>query len=131
MLYHLIEADTWNANRDDFDALLDIAPDYGVFINGHTFEVDLFQSGLQEAFAEAMDNLGRSARAKERMAGWAKDMETLEVETFVKDIENVGKGRFAQRLASIIVESDLKHCPQYIVDGVQYVSSRCKYILCT
>lgn len=127
MLYHLIDAETWNANLDDFETLLGIAPDYGVFINDHTFEVDLFQAGLQDAFAEAMGGLGRSARARERMKGWAEDPDTLEVETFLKDIENVGKGRFAQRLASIIVESDLVNCPQYIVDGVKYVSSKCKH----
>lgn len=125
MLVHLVDEATWEAH--DFHGLLAIAPEYGVLMNGHTFEVDLFQSGLQEAFAEAMDNLGRSAQARERMKGWAEDPDTLEVETFLKDIKNVGKGRFAQRLASIIVESDLTHCAQYIIDGVKYVSSRCKH----
>lgn len=125
MLVHLVDEATWEAH--DFDGLLAIAPKYGVLMNGHTFEVDLFQSGLQEAFAEAMDDLGRSARARERMKGWAEDPDTLDVETFLKDIENVGKGRFAQRLASIIVESGLTHCPQYIADGVKYVSSKCKH----
>lgn len=127
MLYHVIDADTWNANRENFEALLEFATDYGIFLNGHTFEVDLFQCGLQEAFAEAMDSLGRSAIARKRMRGWVEDPDTLDVETLLKDIENVGKGRFAQRLASIIVESDLTHCPQYIADGVKYVSSKCKH----
>ncbi|MCB2141456.1 AAA family ATPase [bacterium] len=122
ILIHLVDGDTWAAQ--DFDGLFAIAPQYGVYVNSHTFEVDLFQSGLHEAFTEAMDNLGRSARARERMKGWAEDPVTLEVETFLKDIENVGKGRFAQRLASIIVESDLTQCPQYIVDGVKYVSNK-------
>jgi putative ATP-dependent endonuclease of OLD family len=125
MLTHLVDRATWEAQ--DFDSLLALAPQYGVFTNEHTFEVDLFNSGLQDAFAEAMDGLSRNARAKERMKGWAMAPDTLEVETFLKDIENVGKGRFAQRLASIIVESDLTQCPQYISDSVIYVSSKCKY----
>jgi putative ATP-dependent endonuclease of OLD family len=125
MLAHLVDEATWKAH--DFDGLLAIAPEHGVLMNGHTFEVDLFRSGLQEAFAEAMDDLGRSARAGERMKGWAQEPNTLDVEMFLKDIENVGKGRFAQRLASIIVESDLTYCPQYIADGVKYVSGRCKH----
>ncbi len=125
MLVHLVDAATWKAH--DFEGLLAIAPQYGVCMNGHTFEVDLFHSGLQDAFAEAMEDLGRSARAQERMKGWAEDPDSLEVETFLKDIENVGKGRFAQRLASIIVESDLTHCPQYILEGVKHVSSKCKH----
>lgn len=127
MLYHVIDAETWNANHDNCETLLGFATEYGVFLNGHTFEVDLFQCGLQEAFAEAMDGLGRSALSRNRMRGWAEDPDTLDVERFLRDIENVGKGRFAQRLASIIVESDLTYCPQYIADGVKYVSSKCKH----
>lgn len=125
MLVHLVDKATREAM--DFDGLLAIAPNYGIYMNGHTFEVDLFQSGLHGAFVEAMENIGRNNRAIERMRGWAEDPVTLEVERFLKDIENVGKGRFAQRLASIIVESDLMHCSKYIVDGVKYVSSKCKY----
>lgn len=125
MLVHLVDETTWKAQ--DFEGLLAIAPQFGVCMNGHTFEVDLFRSGLQNAFAEAMDDLARSARARERMKGWAEDPTRLKVEKFLNDIYNVGKGRFAQRLASIIVKSDLKQCPQYVVDGVKYVSSRCKH----
>jgi putative ATP-dependent endonuclease of OLD family len=109
MLTHLVDRATWEAQ--DFDSLLALAPQYGVFTNEHTFEVDLFNSGLQDAFAEAMDGLSRNARAKERMKGWAMAPDTLEVETFLKDI----------------VESDLTQCPQYISDSVIYVSSKCKY----
>lgn len=125
MLVHLVDEDTWEAK--DFDDLLAIAAQYGVYMNSHTFEVDLFQSGLHEAFAEAMEDLGRSTRARERMKGWAEDPAMLDVEVFLKDIERVGKGRFAQRLASIIVTSGLMQCPKYIVDGVKYVSSRCRH----
>lgn len=125
MLVHLLDEVTWKAAG--FDGRFTLAPEYGVFINGHTFEVDLFQSGLQEAFAKAMDHLGSSARARERMRNWAQDPAKLDAETFLKDVESVGKGRFAQRLASIIVDSGLTHCPQYIIDGVKYVSSQCKH----
>lgn len=127
MLYYVMDTDTWNAHNEDFDALLKRAPDYGVFLNAHTFEVDLFQCGLQEAFAEAMDSLGRSAHARKRMRGWAEDPDTLDVKVFLKDIENVGKGRFAQRLASIVIESGLTECPQYIADGVNYVASNSQH----
>lgn len=124
MLAHFVEKAIWEAQ--DFESLLALAPKYGVFMNRHTFEVDLFKCGLQDAFAEAMEGLGRNAKAKERMKGWAIDPNTLAVETFLKDIENVGKGRFAQRLASIIFKSNLTNCPPYISDGVTYVSSKIK-----
>ena len=125
MLIHLVDEATWEEH--DFDGLLAIAPKYGVLMNGHTFEVDLFQEGFQEAFAEAMEHLGRSAQARARMKSWAEYPDTLDVEAFLRDIENVGKGRFAQRLASVIVASGLTHCPQYIVDAVKYVSGKCKH----
>lgn len=125
MLAHLVDETTWEAK--DFDALLAMAPKYGVYMNAHTFEVDLFRSGLHEAFAEAMETLVASEAAQTRMKQWAKAPTTLDVEAFLKDIDAVGKGRFAQRLASIIVESDLTQCPKYVVDGVKYVSNRCEH----
>ncbi len=123
MLVHLVDEATWQAK--DFDGRLAIAPKYGVCMNSHTFEVDLFKSGLHEAFAKAMDSLGGSTRARERMKRWAKTPTRLDVEPFLTDIENVGKGRFAQRLASVIADSGLTACPKYVLNGVKYVASKC------
>ena len=123
MLVHLVDEATWQAK--DFDGRLAIAPKYGVCMNSHTFEVDLFKSGLHEAFAKAMDSLGGNTRARERMKRWAKTPTRLDVEPFLTDIENVGKGRFAQRLASVIADSGLTACPKYVLNGVKYVASKC------
>jgi putative ATP-dependent endonuclease of OLD family len=123
MLAHLVDEGTWDAN--DFDALLRLAPNYGVFLNSHTFEVDLFQVGLHDAFEEAMKSLGGNSKIRERMKIWAAAPGTLDVDAFLKDIESVGKGRFAQRLASIIVESNLTACPKYILKGVEHVADKC------
>lgn len=125
MLAHLVEDDIWDANS--FDELLAMAPKYGVYMNAHTFEVDLFKSGLQDAFAEAMGTVCATDAARMRMREWAKDPAGLDIDAFLKDIEAVGKGRFAQRLASIIVEARLTSCPTYVVDGVKYVSERCNF----
>lgn len=123
MLAHLVDKKTRDAN--DFDALLKRAPEYGVFINSHTFEVDLFKAGLHDAFAVAMESLGCSGKIQERMRNWAAAPETLDVDAFLKDIESAGKGRFAQRLASIIVESHLKASPKYILKAVKHVADKC------
>lgn len=125
MLNRLVDEATWE--KKSFDYLLANAPKFGVCMNGHTFEVDLFKCGLHEAFAETMEALGGTTRAKERMKQWANEPNTLEVGTFLTDIETVGKGRFAQRLASVVADSGLMACPNYILDGVKYVSSRCKH----
>ena len=113
---------------NEFDALLELAPRHGVYLNGHTFEVDLFHSGVHDAFADAMRHLTRTkAPRRERMKAWASKPDTLDAEQFLKDIEAVGKGRFAQRLASIIHESAIEACPAYILDGVKYVASKCEH----
>lgn len=124
MLSHLVDKETWDAN--EFDDLLEMAPSYGVFLNSHTFEVDLFRAGLQAAFAESMSEVGVSALMRRRMKQWAAKPASLNVRRFLRDIESVGKGRFAQRLASVIVDSGVKVCPEYIANGVKYVADACK-----
>jgi putative ATP-dependent endonuclease of OLD family len=124
MLVRLVNEETWNHN--EFDDLLGMAPAHGIFMNSYTFEVDLFLAGLHDAFAEAMNALGTTDGERERMAEWAADPETLDAEFFLSDIESVGKGRFAQRLASIVVGSSLTECPEYILKGLKHVAKKCR-----
>lgn len=108
------------------DRLLQVAADHGLFMNSHTLEVDLFQAGLEAEFVETMTAVGVSEPMKVRMQQWAADATTLDTDAFLKDIEAVGKGRFAQRLACVISESETVACPDYITKGVEYVAARCK-----
>lgn len=123
MLKQLIDTGTWQ--RNSFEAILKLSHKYGIFMNSDTFEIDLFRAGLHDAFAEAMEDVGINNKMIERMNSWATDPKTLKKRIFLKDIESVGKGRFAQRLASIIVDSDLKGCPNYILKGVKHVVKEC------
>lgn len=123
MMAALVDEATWDAC--DFDDLLEMAPDKGVFINSHTFEVDLFRAGLAGEFAEAMGAIGGN-QMKTRMQGWADDTDALDVDAFLRDMESVGKGRFAQRLASIIAESGTDACPKYVAKGVKCVADKCR-----
>jgi len=123
MVRAIVDEKTWNANN--FKDFLKMAPDKGMFMNSHTFEVDLFKAGLATEFAEAMNTVDTSASMKERIRDWAEDTDSLDIDAFLKDIETVGKGRFAQRLACIIAESVKKECPEYIANGVKYVVDRC------
>ena len=100
---------------------LKMAPDNGVFLNEYTFEVDLFKCGYEESFYHAMEGVCSVnvaiTRAKDRM-----DTKTIpDVERFIKDIGYIGKGRFAQRLASHINSSKCKNCPAYIIKAIDYV----------
>ncbi len=123
MVIAIVDEKTWNANNSK--NLLKMAPDKGIFMNSHTFEVDLFTSGLADEFVETMNFVGTHEAMKKRMQDWAGDIDSLDVDLFLKDIETVGKGRFAQRLACIITESGTEECPEYIVNGVKYVADRC------
>lgn len=95
---------------------------YGVFSNIDTLEVDLFN---EEKFTESIiETLRETSWSEERKAwidGWEANPETLHVESYLKLIEVVGKGRFAQRLASRI--EDVAP-PTYIANAVAYVVER-------
>ncbi|MBE3037636.1 MAG: AAA family ATPase [Chloroflexi bacterium] len=116
----------------DLNDLIVMAPDVGVFLNTHTFEVDLVKSGLGEEFVETMNEVGTNEKMKERMKTVAADPSLLDdpfgddVASFLSDIDTVGKGRFAQRLASIIAKSGTVACPEYIIAGVKHVADQCK-----
>lgn len=124
MMEPLIDKKLWDAAS--FDEILNIAPKNGVFINTHTFEVDLFKCGLAGKFVEAMNGLTVSKQMQERMQAWAADIDNLDIDVFLRDIETLGKGRFAQRLASIILGSGIKKCPKYVLEGIKFVTDRCR-----
>jgi len=103
-------------------ALLKIAPTVGLFLNQHTLEVDLFESGLQAGITATLIELAESAAAKARAEAWRKDPKNYDKARMLSDIAAIGKGRFAQRLASNIRD---KTCPQYIMSAFHYVATRC------
>ena len=90
----------------------------GVFVGEDTFEIDLFKSGRHKSMCITLTELTKSGAAQKRAAGWNAAPETLDPIRFIKDIEAIGKGRFAQRLATRI-SKDI--CPQYIRDAITYI----------
>lgn len=120
MVYALVDNETWE--ESDYDTLLAMAPELGVFVNNHTLEVDLFYGGLCEQITQTMSEVSDSDAIKNRAKTfWQVDEKTWNDNQMLKDIESIGKGRFAQRLASIIEKSKTKKCPKYILDGIKYV----------
>ncbi len=123
MLQHLFTSELWE--ESDYEAILDSSSQNGVFINDHTLEIDLFKSGLHECFKSVMEQLSSNSAAKSRMEFWSTNPAELDPIQFLKDIEEVGKGRFAQRLASIIDRNKSKKCPKYIIEGIAHVLEKC------
>jgi len=106
------------------DELLRKAPDYGLFLNDYTFEVDLFKSNHHNSMCKALQELTENTEAINRALQWSDHPETLNEIQFLKDIEAIGKARFAQRYASILQSFKGKECPKYILEAIQYVANK-------
>lgn len=122
MLPELMSPEEWDALT--FRQLQRRARSLGVFMNDHTLEVDLFRSGREVEFALAMNETASSAKQKERMEAWALSPESLDVRRFLHDIDAVGKGRFAQRLAFHIASSATHEMPDYLREGLERIKAR-------
>jgi putative ATP-dependent endonuclease of the OLD family len=97
-----------------------IASGLGIFLNEQTFEIDLFLAGNQEKMCDVLAELTANGAATKRAMALKQDPATIDRKQFLKDIEEVGKGRFSQRLASVL---DGAVCPKYISDAINYVSN--------
>lgn len=92
---------------------------YGVFTNIDTLEVDLFEDG--DFRAPILATLRDENLSEERTSwvdDWEDDPDTLHIGNYLKLIEAVGKGRFAQRLASRIAGLEP---PRYIQSAIEFV----------
>ncbi|WP_122613444.1 ATP-dependent nuclease [Pseudomonas viridiflava] len=106
-------------NFNDFEARCD---GYGVFTNVDTLEVDLFEDG--DFVAPILATLRDEDLSDERSAwvdGWEDDPDTLDIVNYIKVIEAIGKGRFAQRLASRVAGVEP---PLYIQSAIDFVVRR-------
>ncbi|ABF12347.1 ATP-dependent nuclease [Cupriavidus metallidurans] len=106
----------------DYDDFCLRCEDFGIFSNFVTLEVDLFDD--QDFTGEIIATLRESNWSEERRAwidAWEDDPDKLNAENYLKLIDGVGKGRFAQRLASKIVGAIP---PEYISKAISYVVNR-------
>jgi len=107
---------------DDYDDFSDACDEHGVFTNIKTLEVDLFND---DNFTESIvDTLLEGPFGKDRKAlidEWKKDPTKLDTEQYLAMIEDIGKGRFAQRLVDRI--SDVEP-PGYISRAIKFVAGR-------
>lgn len=118
----LLPPKTW----DDLTGnnLLKLAPSRGVFLNEFTFEVDVFNAGAEEHFQKTAKGLSGNKKMHARFKALAEDPDSLDEKLFLKDIDSIGKGRFAQRLASTLRAADADVCPTYIKDALEYMREK-------
>jgi putative ATP-dependent endonuclease of OLD family len=103
-------------------ARLVLAAKKGLFLNGYTFEVDLFKCGRHKSMAKTLTELAEFEPAKERAQQWRDDPAQLDPEALLRDIDAIGKGRFGQRLAGNLRNNE---CPPYIKGAIEYVAAKC------
>ncbi|MBY5590904.1 AAA family ATPase [Rhizobium leguminosarum] len=94
--------------------------DFGVFMNHHTLEVDLYEDFWEEIL-DTLDEANLSQPKQELVASWIEEPDDMKSDEMLKMIETIGKGRFAQRLASRI--EGMKP-PGYISDAIKFVVDR-------
>lgn len=109
--------------EESFETICVLAKENGIFINNYELEIDLFNCGQHDAICETIIELSENSRAKDRARTWRDSHESLDAEQLLKDITQISKGRFAQRLAMRISGTS---CPQYIKDAINYVSEFCR-----
>jgi putative ATP-dependent endonuclease of the OLD family len=101
----------------DYDNLADAAifrrgNRHGIFVNSNTLEPELFTSGFARRMGQVLKSeLPLRQPTQDRIDGWVAAPETLDVARLLGLIERIGKGRFAQRLAS---SATARRCPTYI-----------------
>lgn len=104
---------------------------YGIFLNNSTLEIELNGSGCIYLMNTVMQALCDVAAARERFQKLADETKKAksvihldDPKRFIKDIEYIGKGRFAQRLCAKMCELDPKHnvCPPYILKAIKHVT---------
>jgi putative ATP-dependent endonuclease of the OLD family len=122
IMCHLIEAKLWD--ELSFEQVLACAEKHGVFLNTFTFEIDLFKAGAEGAFAEAIKDLTSNRKMHKRFDDLSGGRTSLDPKQFLKDIDSLGKGRVAQRLASILVAKKTVACPPYIKAALDYMKAR-------
>jgi len=105
--------------------ILELAPKSGVFLNTFTFEVDLFKEpGAADHFLTAVKALTDNKAMHKRFKALADKPGTLDPTRFLNDIESIGKGRVAQRLAAVLLDAEDDICPPYIRSAFKYLKAK-------
>lgn len=94
---------------------------FGIFVNDGTLETDLFEGSHAQAMIDILRTYFGSQERRVMLDNWEEDSHSYEPETLLKMIEQVGKGRFAQRLAARVSEGFV---PGYIAAAISHVTSR-------
>lgn len=106
---------------DDPNRFCDACEEYGIFSNRVTLEIDLFEGAFQAAMLDTLREGEFGSKRKALIEAWAKKPDTLDAKKFLAMVEDIGKGRFAQRLATRLGKTKP---PKYIASAIDFVVAR-------
>lgn len=95
--------------------------EFGIFVNSDTLETELFGGDYATEMIETLREHNFSRERKKLLDAWEAKPKTVDRDILLKMIEQMGKGRFAQRLATRIPG---KRVPDYIANAINYVIDR-------
>jgi putative ATP-dependent endonuclease of OLD family len=106
---------------DHPDKFCDHCEKYGIFSNIDTLEVDLFNGSFQAAVLDTLREGEFGEKRKALIEAWAKKPDSLDKKRFLALVDDIGKGRFAQRLVTRL--GKIKP-PKYIASAIKFVVAR-------
>jgi len=122
IMEHVLSETLWD--KSSFSDVLALAPKYGVFLNKFTFEVDVFKAGAEVQFSKAVKALTTNKAMHKRFGALAADPASIDAKPFLKDIDSIGKGRVAQRLAAALLADGVDACPPYIRKALRFLRGK-------
>ena len=112
-------ADLDDRPDDDFRR---IVGEFGIFLNEHTLEVDLFRNGdCRDGVIGTLREYRFGSTRQRWIDDWDADPRSLDAGNLLALVETVGKGRFAQRLAPRL---ETTTPPGFISDAISFVTAR-------
>ncbi len=97
---------------------LDKMEPFGIFVNTDTLETELFDGDYAQEMIETLREHGFSQARMNLLGEWEEDPGTVDRKILLKMIEQMGKGRFAQRLATRVPGNPV---PDYISKAINHV----------
>lgn len=103
---------------DNFDETYEKFEEFGLFVNDSTLETEMFGGDYAEAMIATLREHNFSAERLALLDAWETKPSDVDAKILIKMIEQMGKGRFAQRLASRIEGLTVPH---YIANAINHV----------
>jgi putative ATP-dependent endonuclease of OLD family len=104
---------------EDMAEFRDQCDTFGVFTGLQTLELDLFEDDYIEPILDTLSEGAFGAERKTLLKKWRATPTSLDKDQYLAMIEAIGKGRFAQRLATQIEGLDP---PPYIARAIKFVA---------